>query len=167
MVVGGQRHAPAAIPPGKVRYPLYRRLGGPQGRSGRVRKISPPTGIRFPDRGARSESLYRLSYPGPQFTVVVQAIICRFVIAETRVQSVGGVRYVVSMFGFEDFCLSLPSLLHHTHTYHVDAFGVTVPRVCLTHLLKSRISRYYHVCHLLQYNSRYSLNSVSKGRVDE
>jgi hypothetical protein len=39
--VGGQHHAPAALPPGKTRYPLYRRLGGPQGRSGRVRKISP------------------------------------------------------------------------------------------------------------------------------
>ena len=25
-----------------------------------------PTGIRSPDRPARSESLYRLSYPGPQ-----------------------------------------------------------------------------------------------------
>ena len=65
MGVGGQRHATTALPPGKTRYPLYRRLGGPQGRSGRVRKISPPTGIRSPDRPARSESLYRLSYPGP------------------------------------------------------------------------------------------------------
>jgi hypothetical protein len=27
------------------RYPLYRRLGGPQGWSGRVRKISPPLGF--------------------------------------------------------------------------------------------------------------------------
>ena len=36
----GQRHAPAALPPGKTRYPLYRRLGGPHGRSGRVGKIS-------------------------------------------------------------------------------------------------------------------------------
>jgi hypothetical protein len=27
--VGGQRHASAALPPGKTRYPLYRRLGGP------------------------------------------------------------------------------------------------------------------------------------------
>jgi hypothetical protein len=35
--VGGQRYASAALPPGKTRYPLY----GPQGRSGRVRKISP------------------------------------------------------------------------------------------------------------------------------
>ena len=57
MGVGGQRHAPAALPPVKTRYPLYRILRGPQGRSGRVRKISPPTGIRSPDRPARSESL--------------------------------------------------------------------------------------------------------------
>ena len=42
MGMGGQHHAPAALPPGKTRYPLYRRLGGPKGRSGRVRKISPP-----------------------------------------------------------------------------------------------------------------------------
>jgi len=43
--VGGQRHAPAALPPGMTRYPLYRRLGGTQGRSGRVRNISPPPGF--------------------------------------------------------------------------------------------------------------------------
>jgi len=30
------------LPPLKTRYPLYRRLGGPQGRSGQVGKISPP-----------------------------------------------------------------------------------------------------------------------------
>jgi len=38
--VGGQRHASAALPPGKTRYPLYRRLGGPQGRSRRAQKTS-------------------------------------------------------------------------------------------------------------------------------
>ena len=42
---GGQGHDPAALPPGKTRYLLYRRLGGPQGRSGQVRKISPPPGF--------------------------------------------------------------------------------------------------------------------------
>ena len=42
MGVGGQRHAPAALPPGKTRYPLYRRLGGPQSRSRQVRKTWPP-----------------------------------------------------------------------------------------------------------------------------
>ena len=41
----GQRHAPAALYPGKTRYPLYRRLGGPQGRSGQMRKIAPPPGF--------------------------------------------------------------------------------------------------------------------------
>ena len=45
MGVGGQRHAPAALPPEKTRYPLYRRLGGPQGQSGRVKKNSPPPGF--------------------------------------------------------------------------------------------------------------------------
>jgi hypothetical protein len=34
-----------SLPTGKTRYPLYRRLGGPQGRSGQVRKISPPPGF--------------------------------------------------------------------------------------------------------------------------
>ena len=40
MWVGGQRHAPAALPPRKTRYQLYMRLGGPQGRSGRVDRIA-------------------------------------------------------------------------------------------------------------------------------
>jgi len=40
MKVFGQRHAPAAFTPEKeTRYPLYRRLCGPHGRSGRVREI--------------------------------------------------------------------------------------------------------------------------------
>jgi hypothetical protein len=43
--VGGQRHAPTALPPGKIGYSLYRRLGGSKGRSSRVRKISPTLGF--------------------------------------------------------------------------------------------------------------------------
>ena len=45
MGMGGQPHAPAALPPVKTRYPLYRGLGGPQSRSGQVRIISPPPGF--------------------------------------------------------------------------------------------------------------------------
>jgi hypothetical protein len=45
MEVGGQRHTLAALPLGMTRYPLYRRLGRPQGRSGWVLKISPPPGF--------------------------------------------------------------------------------------------------------------------------
>jgi len=63
--VGGLRYDPAALTPIKTQYPLYRRLGEPRGRSGRVPKISPPTRIRSPKRPAPKESLYRLSYPGP------------------------------------------------------------------------------------------------------
>ena len=42
---GSLSHPGRSLPPGKTRYPLYRRLGGPQGRSGQVRKISPPPGF--------------------------------------------------------------------------------------------------------------------------
>ena len=42
----GQRNSPRRLTPGKkTRYPLNRRLGGPQGRSVGVWKISPPTGF--------------------------------------------------------------------------------------------------------------------------
>jgi hypothetical protein len=49
MEVSDQLHDPAASPPGKEpRYPLDRRLGGPQSRSGRhvEEKIVDPTGTR-------------------------------------------------------------------------------------------------------------------------
>jgi hypothetical protein len=36
-----------SLPLGKTRYPLYRRLGGPQDRSGQLRKISPPPGFEL------------------------------------------------------------------------------------------------------------------------
>ena len=39
-MVGGQRHASAALPRGQTRYPLYRKLGGAQDRW--WGKISPP-----------------------------------------------------------------------------------------------------------------------------
>jgi hypothetical protein len=46
---GGSRWStprPGRFTPGKeTQYPLCRRPGGPQGRSGRVRKISPPPGF--------------------------------------------------------------------------------------------------------------------------
>ena len=68
MELGGQRHAPAALPPGEE--PPYRRLSDPHDRSGRVRKISPPAGLRSPDRPARSESPYQLSYPGRSIIII-------------------------------------------------------------------------------------------------
>ena len=61
MGVGGQRYAPVVLPPGTTRYQMCRRLGGPQARSGRVRKIlpPPPNRIRSLDRVAIPTELYR------------------------------------------------------------------------------------------------------------
>ena len=64
MGVGGQHHAPSALPPVKTRYPLYRKLGWPAGPVWTGAE-NLTTGIRSLDRPTRSESLYRLSYRGP------------------------------------------------------------------------------------------------------
>jgi hypothetical protein len=60
------------------RYPLDRRLGGPQSRSGRSRKEKnsqppPPAGVQppNPDRLVRSQSLHQLSYPGSPNPVTI------------------------------------------------------------------------------------------------
>ena len=50
------------LPQGKTRYPFYRRLGGPQGRSGWAEHLV-PTGIRSRTFQPVAQSLYRLSYP--------------------------------------------------------------------------------------------------------
>ena len=68
MGVGGQCHTPAALSPVKTRNPSYRRPGGPEGRSGQMQKLSPPTRIQSPDLPARSELLYQLSYRGAYVT---------------------------------------------------------------------------------------------------
>jgi hypothetical protein len=63
MRVGGQLHAPAALPPGK--RPSTHFIGGwvaPEPVWTGAENLA-PTGIRSPDRPARSESLYRLRYP--------------------------------------------------------------------------------------------------------
>ena len=50
-----------SLPPGKTRYPFYRRLGGPQDRSGLVRKISPPP--RFDPRTVQPVASCYSNYP--------------------------------------------------------------------------------------------------------
>jgi hypothetical protein len=63
---GGQRHSPAALPPGK--RPGTRFSGGWVGLSDGLDECgkSPPPGIRSPNRPPRSESLYRLSHLYPR-----------------------------------------------------------------------------------------------------
>jgi hypothetical protein len=54
----------------ETRYALYRSLGGPQGRSERVRKNLTFTGIGSQHHQARSKSLYRLRHPGPYILIL-------------------------------------------------------------------------------------------------
>jgi len=56
------------LPPGKTRYPFYRWLGGPQGRSGRAENLV-PTGIRSRTVQPVAQLLYRLSYPAHTTTI--------------------------------------------------------------------------------------------------
>jgi hypothetical protein len=60
MGVGGQRHAPTALSPWKE--PGTHCTGGSVGPRTDAENLT-PTGTRFPDRPARKEFLYRLSYP--------------------------------------------------------------------------------------------------------
>jgi hypothetical protein len=67
MGVVGQRHAPAALPPGMTRYLLYKRLSSPKARSGRVLKISPPPGF-----DPRTVQLVASRYPGPHINPCIE-----------------------------------------------------------------------------------------------
>ena len=64
MEVGGQRHAPAALIPGKRACTNF--TGGWVGPEGRCGKPH-PAGIRSPDRPTLRDWPYRLSYPGPRY----------------------------------------------------------------------------------------------------
>jgi len=62
------------LPPGKTWYPLYRRLGGPQGRSGRAENLI-PTGIWSRTVQPVAQSLYPLSYPAHIINVYIHTYI--------------------------------------------------------------------------------------------
>jgi hypothetical protein len=73
MGMGGQRHAPAILSPEITRYALYRSLDAPQGRFGRVQKVSPLPGFdlrtvqsiasRYTDYAILTNSLLIHSFP--------------------------------------------------------------------------------------------------------
>ena len=57
------------VPPGKARYPFYRRLGGLKGRSRKAENLV-PTGIRSRTVQPVAQSLYRLSYTAHTFCIL-------------------------------------------------------------------------------------------------
>jgi len=79
--VRGQRHAPAAIYPGKDPVPIVQEAGWTTGPVWTGEENFAPTGIRSPDRPTCSQSLYRLRYP---------AHVCRLPRHKCRTQRDGG-----------------------------------------------------------------------------
>ena len=73
--VDGQCHAPAALPsgkrPGSHLVATLQEAGWAPGPVWIGAENLASTGIPFPDRPARSESLYRLSYPGQQLLDII------------------------------------------------------------------------------------------------
>jgi len=65
MGVVSQRHAPAAFTPGKDPVSILQEAGWAPAPVWIGAENLAPIGIRSPNLPARSESLYRLSYPGP------------------------------------------------------------------------------------------------------
>jgi hypothetical protein len=84
MGMGGQRHAPAALPQGKG--PGTNCAGGgwdPRSVWTGAENLA-RTGVRSQDRPDRSESQYRLSYPGPHcvyISVLYMSLIRHIIIA--------------------------------------------------------------------------------------
>jgi len=76
------------LPPGKTRYPFYKRLGGPQGRSGGVENLV-PTGIRSRTVHPVAQSLYRLSYRAQYSVIMYGAQVA--VYSETNVKHINRV----------------------------------------------------------------------------
>jgi len=77
--VGGQRHAPVALPPGKTWYPLYRTLGWPQGRSEQVRKFSLPPGFDPPTAQPVASRYTDYAIPTQVKDVIMNIKYCKFV----------------------------------------------------------------------------------------
>jgi hypothetical protein len=78
-----------SLPPGKTRYQLYRRLDGPQNRSGQVRKILPPPG--FDPRTVQPVVAIPTELPGPHM------MFCRPVILSCitgTIQVTDGQKYI-------------------------------------------------------------------------
>jgi hypothetical protein len=69
MGVAGPRHTQTALPRGRDQVPIVQEAGCGPGAVRMGEEYFAPTRIRYPDRPARSETLYRRSYFGPQFAL--------------------------------------------------------------------------------------------------
>ena len=117
---------------GKTRYPFYRRLGGPQGRSGRTEKSRPHLDS-IPNRPVPSQSLYRLSCDNETFTKYMKLLYSKvpfrvnltlgdnFVLHSLWMQSGIGIQYTTSL-GFLEYHLDSTSHVTMEPSLHLHVF---------------------------------------------
>jgi hypothetical protein len=115
MGVGGQHHAPAALPPGITRY---RRLGRPRGRSGRVLKISP-----LPGFDPRTVQLQASRYTDWAIAAQLQVLINISVLSVLYKEAVSCSRYISPVINME----SLWNDIDRGKTKYLEETTVTVP----------------------------------------
>jgi hypothetical protein len=109
-------------------------------------EILSPTGLRSPDRPARSESLYRLSYPGPHSRCDIICIKMNFVCTK-------GVRSKVVIFSFTVYREASPVGRKRSLTrvgfisWHVcSAAGVTIPVLCYALSIVCLANAAFEIC---------------------
>jgi hypothetical protein len=116
--VGGQRHAPATLPPPPRGRPGINFIEGwVDPRAGlEGAENHAPTGIRSPDRQARSESLYRLSYPG-QHGEEISITYSECVFVALGIQHEIRMRYIILASVASPALLYFPTLSHERQDF--------------------------------------------------
>jgi hypothetical protein len=142
MGVGGQRYALATWPPGKTQYPLYRRLDGPQGWSGWVQKILPPTG--FDPR-----TVQPITSRYTDCTIPAHAL-CK----DYTYYSIRG--FHPNKYDLRIWSFTSRALLSHYHHNHILAV-----RPIYTHSFSSRLSFLCHPYQLMFNTLQYNLSQTA------
>jgi hypothetical protein len=152
MRMGGQLHAPAALPPGK--RPGTHCIGG---WVGSMAGLDGWTGIRSPDRSARSESLYRLSYRDPYKSEEKNKL--------RKLLSVNKEFLPCSL--YDDVCLHNIFIvilhfqentvyLHYKEGCLKDAYGKASISVLITNQIRQINPEGHRVLSFLMFNKRYN-----------
>ena len=92
-----QRYTPAALYPRKDPVPIVQEVGWAPGPVWTGAENLAPTGIRSPDRPARSQSLYRLRYPA-DIILHILSILFTIRVPLLLAQSSLSVIYILTLF---------------------------------------------------------------------
>jgi hypothetical protein len=135
----GQRHAPAALPPGRRLVTLCTGgwVGSWAGLDG-CGKSHTPASIRSSDRPARSQSLYRLRFPGPLCLVKAWWLIFNYILCLLPMKCAQLIRNVETVSARQIFRLDAShlKLLNifllnlvldlHTRWFHLSSYWLSV-----------------------------------------